>query len=305
VQIVTALAPRAGRLTHFQRTAQWIMPTLNTPFSAEQQAAWRADPALLKALQDDPAYHQRVLTWTAAILDPDSEAMWGTQKVAEQHLEDKVRDPVLREKLRPSYRAGCKRIIHGGGYYEAIQHPNARLVAERIRRVEAEGVRTADGELHPLDVLVLATGFDAHAFMRPMQVIGRGGVTLEQAWAKRATAYLALAIPDFPNLFMMNGPNGPVGNFSLIDVAERQWGYIGQMIELLASGQAREVSPRHAAMAAYDAERIAAAKKTIFASGCRSWYLDSEGVPATWPWSYARFGEEMATPKLEAWDIAA
>ena len=137
-----------------------------------------------------------------------------------------------------------------------------------------------------------------------MNVTGRNGVSLNDRWEKRPTAYLAITVPDFPNFFMLNGPTSPVGNFSLIDVAERQWDYIAQLVAPLAEGAAREVSVRHDVLAQYEADRIEAAKGTIWASGCVSWYLDSEGVPATWPWSYRRFADELAAPKQEHYDFA-
>ena len=121
-------------------------------------------------------------------------------------------------------------------FYDAIQQPNAELVTEPIERVEPGGVRTKDGVLHELDVLVLATGFHANAFMRPMKLVGRNGVTLEDAWTPRPEAYLSISMPDFPNFFMLNGPNGPVGNFSLIEVAELQFAYILQLVERLRVG---------------------------------------------------------------------
>ena len=153
-----------------------------------------------------------------------------------------MRDPELREKLRPDYQAACKRLIISPDFYDAIQQPNAELVTEAIERVEPAGVRTCDGRLHELDVLVLATGFKTDAFMRPMAVIGRDGQSLQEAWAARPSAYLSISIPEFPNFFMLNGPNGPVGNFSLIEVAELQFGYIMQLIERLRSGECREIS---------------------------------------------------------------
>src|SRR5439155_16934714 len=113
------------------------------------------------------------------------------------HLETVVSDPELRERLRPSYRAACKRLVVSPGFYEAIQQPNAELVTDAIERVEPGGVRTVDGRLHELDVLVLATGFKAHDFMRPMDVVGRDGVALSDVWADRAKAYLSISIPDF------------------------------------------------------------------------------------------------------------
>ena len=91
-----------------------------------------------------------------------------------------MHDPVLRERLRPDYRAACKRLIISPDFYDAIQRPNAELVTDAIERIEAGGVRTRDGRLHELDVLVLATGFKADSFMRPMEVVGRNGITLDR-----------------------------------------------------------------------------------------------------------------------------
>src|SRR3954454_706471 len=191
-----------------------------------------------------------------------------------------MRDPELREKLRPTDRAACKRLIASPDFYEKIQRPNAALVTEKIEGVEPAGVRTSDGRLHELDVLVLATGFRADAFMRPMHVVGRGGVTLQDAWTPRPVAYLSLSIPDFPNLFMLNGPNGPVGNFSLIEVAELQFGYILQLVERLRSGECREINASRAALDQFEAAREEAAHHTVWVTGCRSWYLDDRGLPA-------------------------
>ena len=139
--------------------------------------------------------------------------------------------------------------------------------------------------------------------MRPMGIIGRNGKTLEQAWDKGPTAFMSISIPEFPNLFMLNGPNGPVGNFSLIEIAESQWQYISQLIELISSGQYREVSASQQALDVFDRARVAAARKTIFATGCQSWYLDANGVPATWPWDRQHFLDEMEAPRLEAFDL--
>ncbi|HQN42324.1 MAG TPA: hypothetical protein PK724_09485, partial [Pseudomonadales bacterium] len=221
------------------------------------------------------------------------------------NLEENVTDPVLREKLRPHYRAACKRLIMSPDFYQAIQRPNAQLVTESIEAVEAGGVRTVDGVLHELDVLVLATGFQVDRFMRPIEVVGRNGMTLDEVWAKRPSAYLAISIPDFPNLFMLNGPNGPVGNFSLIDVAEIQFDYIMQLIEEARRRQAHQVSVKPQAAERFENERVEATRNTVWVSGCRSWYLDDRGIPAAWPWGFDRFREVMAQPKFEDFELVA
>jgi cation diffusion facilitator CzcD-associated flavoprotein CzcO len=196
----------------------------------------------------------------------------------------------------------CKRLIIAGDFYEKIQHPNARLVTERIAGVEPGGVRTLDGELHALDVLVLATGFHPDRFIRPTEVIGVDGLDLDDVWSPTPAAYLSVAVPGFPNLFMLNGPNSPVGNFSLIEIAERQMAYVMQLIARL-DGRVVGVMPTETATAAFEAERREAALGTIWMSGCDSWYLDATGVPASWTFTYERFVDEMRTPDPAAFEL--
>jgi cation diffusion facilitator CzcD-associated flavoprotein CzcO len=300
-QIVGAVVDHVARLTLFQRTAQWIMPQENPAYSDEERRAFRDDPASLHGLHDQLC--EQFDVFANAIVDAESPEMRLVERLCQEHLDAAVHDPVLRERLRPDYRAACKRLVVSGRFYEAIQRPNASLVTEPIERIEARGVRTRDGVLHELDVLVLATGFQAHAFMRPMEVVGRDGHTLTDEWKRRPTAYLSISIPHFPNFFMLNGPNGPVGNFSLIDVAELQFGYVLQLVDRLRAGECREISPSEDATAALEAERTEAAKGTIWMTGCRSWYLDDRGVPAVWPFSFDRFRAEMREPDLAAYDL--
>jgi len=301
VQIVSALVDRVAKLSMFQRTAQWVMPQENPAYSEAERAEFRRDPEALRALYRNLSelFSQ---SFSNAVVDAGSPQMKLIEDACRLNLEQSVRDPELREKLRPSYRAACKRLVISPDFYQAIQRPNAELVTAGIERVETGGVRTRDGRLHELDVLVLATGFRADRFMRPTEVVGRGGRRLDDAWSERPVAYLSISIPGFPNLFMLNGPNGPVGNFSLIEVAELQIAYILQLALLLRSGRCREISPTEEATARFDAERVEAAKRTIWSTGCRSWYLDDRGIPASWPFTFDRFRAEMAAPKLEAYE---
>ncbi len=302
VQIVSALIDRAAKLALFQRTPQWIMPQENPAYSDAEQAEFRRHPEMMRQL------HANLSTLFAqgfsnAVIDAESPQMKALGEACRANLESSVADPVLREKLRPSYRAACKRLIISPDFYQAIQKPNAELVTEGIERVEPRGVRLRDGRLVELDVLVLATGFRVDRFVRPMQVTGQGGQSLDERWAKRPDAYLSISVPGFPNFFMLNGPNGPVGNFSLIEVAELQMAYILQLVALLRSGRCCEVSASAEATARFEADREEAAKRTVWTTGCKSWYLDDRGIPAVWPFTFDRFREEMARPKLEAFTL--
>lgn len=305
VQIVSALAGRASKLIHIQRTPQWIMPVPNTPYSEEQKAAFRADPALIDDIRYAEAYTSAVNRFTEAIIDQDSPQIREIEDICRQNLEGSVKDPVLREKLRPNYRAACKRLIYSSDYYEKVQRPDVAVAIGPIQHIEPEGVRMADGTLQEVDVLVLATGFHADRFVRPMRVIGRNGTDLDARWSPAPSAYLGITVPGLPNFFMLNGPTGPVGNFSLIDIAERQWNYIEHLLADIEAGKCRQVDLKEDAMQAYDHRRIAAARKTIFGSGCSSWYLDATGVPASWPWSYDAFAEQTAAPKNEDYEYIA
>ena len=127
---------------------------------------------------------------------------------------------------------------------------------------------------------------------------------MQSFWADRPKAYLAVTRPDVPNLFMLNGPNGPVGNFPLIDIAEHQWHYIAQLIDKVRTGECAGICASREALEAFEKQRIAAARTTVwFTGGCKSWYLDAQGVPASWPWNYQRFVDEMKEPKWSEFEL--
>ena len=303
VQIVGAVVHDVAHLTLFQRTPQWILPQANPPYSEEERAAFLAEPANMRMLHEELS-ELFAVGFSNAVVDAGSPMMAMIADSCRSNLEDNVADPGLRERLRPDYRAGCKRLVISPNFYEAIQEPNVELVTDAITRVEPAGIRTTDGRLHELDVLVLATGFRVDAFTRPMAVTGKGGVRLDDAWATRPSAYLSISVPGFPNFFMLNGPNGPVGNFSLIEVAELQCAYVMKLVDGLAAGTARTVCATHDALARFEAARLEASTNTIWATGCRSWYLDDRGVPAVWPWNFERFRAEMAAPRPDAYEWA-
>ncbi len=302
VQMVCAMVDRVAELHLFQRTAQWVLPVANPPIDEDERARLRQAP---EAISETRAHLARTFEegFANAVVDADSPQLKVIEEMCRANLEDNVTDPDLRERLRPDYRAACKRLIVSPGFYQAIQRPNAHLVTERIVAVEPAGVRTEDGTLHELDVLVLATGFRVDRFLRPIEVTGEDGVSLDEVWAKRPSAYLSMSIPQFPNLFLLNGPNGPVGNFSLIDVAELQLDYLLPLIDLLRRGEYAEIAATAEAAERLEAERVEAAKHTVWVTGCRSWYLDDRGIPAAWPWTFTRFREVMAGADLTDFEL--
>jgi cation diffusion facilitator CzcD-associated flavoprotein CzcO len=301
VQITGALAERASHFSLFQRTAQWVVPVEQIAYTDEQRKAFRNDPAQLQAI------HQELSTtfhdgFANIVLDGDSSAIDAIEQVCTEYLDTQVTDPELRENLRPDYRAACKRLVISHNFYDAIQSESAELVTASIERIEPAGVRTTDGRLHELDVLVLATGFHVDRFVRPMTIRGHEGVLLDDVWKHRPSAYMAVNVPGFPNFLMLNGPNSPVGNFSLIMTAEMQFEYLMKLVDHVKQGDLPCAMPTREAADRFEDERMEAAKNTVWATGCNSWYLDDRGIPFAWPFPIARFRAEMEKPRLEDYD---
>jgi cation diffusion facilitator CzcD-associated flavoprotein CzcO len=215
-----------------------------------------------------------------------------------------IKDPQLREKLTPDHQPMCRRLIMSSRFYPAMQEPAVELVTDAIERIVPEGVMTADGRVHEADVLVLATGFDPQAFMRPMELVGEGGVTIGEAWADGPVAYRTVAMPGFPNFFMLMGPHSPFGNQSLVLVAETQADYVVWWIEQLRAGRAVAGSPTAEATDRYNAEMKEAMPNTVWMTGCKSWYLGKDGLPQLWPWTPAAHREMLAAPVFEEFALS-
>lgn len=302
VQLVGALTPEAERLVHFARSPQWIMPVEQFAYTDEQREAFRSDTDAIDAIRYGEEYQSFYRLFRRALLNPDSPEYRQIAAIVTDNLENSVDDPELRERLRPDYKPMCKRLVMSWNYYDAIQQPNAVLETGEIDRIEISGIRMKDETLHELDLIVFATGFRTDRFIRPTKVTGRGGVELDEVWDVRPVAHNCISVPDFPNLFFLNGPNAPVGNFSLIEIAEAQFGYIEALLEPVESGEYAHISAKQSALEAFEAERLAAAKTTIFASGSTSWYLDSEGIPAGRPFSLGHFHALMKAPRFEDYE---
>jgi cation diffusion facilitator CzcD-associated flavoprotein CzcO len=298
VQMLEPLSRVASRLSLFQRTAQWIMPIGNRPYTAAQR--WRARRLPLIPWLARRWYRATFEAFSSAVVERGAQRQ-AIARRCRRHLR-KIRDPQLRAKLTPDYQPACKRLILSRTFYPTLQQPHVELVTERILRVEPRGVVTADGRLHELDVLVLATGFDAHAF-GVENVVGEHGRTLREAWAAGDRAYRSVAFPGFPNFFMLVGPNSPIGNVSVIDVSEVQAGYVLKLLRLLQRGEVAQVVPRADATRAFHATLLEAMQDTVWVTGCQSWYLDDQGVPITWPWSAARFHRDMRRPDLSEFEL--
>ncbi|MEX1281538.1 MAG: NAD(P)/FAD-dependent oxidoreductase, partial [Acidimicrobiia bacterium] len=154
--------------------------------------------------------------------------------------------PDLVAKCLPDYPPFGKRILIDNGWFRTLRRPNVSLVTEPIDRIEPDGIRTGDGDLHPVDVIVQATGFRVTDLGNRLHLVGRDGLTLAEAWADDdPTAHLGITVPGFPNLFVMYGPNTNAGHGgSIMWLAETQSRYIAAALRLLAEGGHRSMEVR-------------------------------------------------------------
>jgi cation diffusion facilitator CzcD-associated flavoprotein CzcO len=299
VQLISALAGTPARLSLFQRTPQWIFPMPNPRYRRLTHRSHRVFPWL-----DHVGYHgYRVAmeAFAGALTKPG----WRRRFVAvlcRANLRT-VRDPQLRAALTPDYTPMCKRLVLSGRFYRAMQRDDVELVTAGIDHVESRGIVTTDGNLHEADVIVLATGFDAHAYMRPMELVGRDGLRLDDAWRDGPRAFETVAMPGFPNFFMLLGPHSPVGNFPLTGVAESQANHIVRWIRRWQRGEFDTVEPTTKATDAFNAALSEAMPRTVWTTGCDSWYLGKNGLPEVWPFTPVRHRAILAKPKIENYEL--
>ena len=286
IQFVPELQKLARSVTVYQRSAPWIVPRADGPTSPGRRRRFARYPALQRMSRAAvfAGAEFRFLGFRFGAVGRVFEA------VSRAFLRREVSDPVLRAQLTPDFRIGCKRILISSDYYRALTQPNVTLVTERIASIDAEGVTTADGAHHRADVLIGGTGFDATHPPIARLIVGRGGVPLADRWAPHMSALRGTTVADFPNLFLLVGPNTALGHNSIVAIIEAQLGYVLGALDELDARSAGSLEPDPAAQAAYDAKLQRALRGSVWESGCANFYLDDTGRNTTlWPGTVLAF----------------
>jgi cation diffusion facilitator CzcD-associated flavoprotein CzcO len=299
VQLITRLAGVPARLSLFQRTAQWVYPLPNPAYPRLARFLHRVFPWL-----DQVSYRGYQLAFgifVVAMIKPGWQRRL-VSAVCRANLRT-VRDPQLRAVLTPDYAPLCKRLVLSGGFYRAIQRDDVELISASIDHIDTRGIVTEDGRVHEVDVIVLATGYDSHAYMRPMQVIGRDHVRLDDVWRDGPHAFETVAMPGFPNFFMLLGPHSPVGNFPLTAVAESQVNHVVSWVRRWQHYEFDTVEPTTAATENFNSTLAAAMPGTVWVTGCDSWYLGKSGLPEVWPFTPAKHRDMLSKPKIENYEL--
>jgi cation diffusion facilitator CzcD-associated flavoprotein CzcO len=296
VQLVPEIVKQARQVHLFQRTANWVGPKEDEPFSEAQLERFRSDPAFARAVRqqifdslDGPRAFERV-----------REDMVAACKAAMACVED----PEVRARLLPDHPWGAKRPLFSNDYYPAFNRPNLELVTDPIERVTRDAIVTVDGRERRVDTLILATGFQTTKFLSAVDVRGRGGRSIADAWSDGAQAYKGVTTAGFPNLFMLYGPNTNAD--SIITMIEYQVDHVVRQIQRIAREGLAWIDVRPEPMAAYNDEIQRELESiAMWDAGASDYYRVPSGrIVTQWPRSMPALERALASLDEDAYEVA-
>ena len=280
IQIVPAIAPDVAHLTVFQRTAAWLSDRMDKEVSVKTRKSFQKYP-ILQRLARGLIYW--FLEFRGLMFLGNKPIHRFFHKRSLEKLEREVKDLETRKKLTPDYKLGCKRILSSDDFYPTFNRLNVSLEVDPIKEIVAEGILTENGKLHELDAIIFATGFEVADFTTDMRVVGRNDRELFTEWKENGLeAYRGTTISGYPNLTFILGPNTGLGHNSMIHMMESQANYVMKYLELLEkTGDKGFLDLKPDVQENYNRFLHRNFQKTVWASGCNSWYLNAKGRNTT------------------------
>ncbi|MCX7273533.1 MAG: NAD(P)-binding domain-containing protein [Burkholderiales bacterium] len=320
MQFLRTVAGRARKVTVFQRSPQWARPPQDYHGSVSPESRW-----LLENVPYYYAWYRFGLMWRfgdGLLPTVRRDPAWPHPQRSMNYRNDRQREqlteyllgqldgrPDLIAKCLPDYPPYGKRILIDNGWYEALRRPNVELVTEAVDHVDGADVVDAAGVRHRADVIVLATGFEPGKMLWPMDIRGRSGVPLKDVWGEDdPKAHLGLTVPDYPNLFVLTGPNtGLAHGGSLIFVTECQVRYVSAMLREMLEKNLGEVEVRRAVHDDYNARVDAEHADLVWTHpGMRNWYRNDRGrVFSPMPWRLVDYWRMTHQPDLAEYEVQA
>jgi len=285
VQLLPEAAKVARRVHIFQRSANWVLPKEDEPFTSEQLHQFVRSPSsvaelraeLFRLYATDPPF--------ASTTQIGEREQFGIANIAV------VEDPDVRAKPTSTTPWGCHRPLFSNDYYPTFNLPHVELVTEPIERITSSGVLTAEGTTREVDTIVYATGYETTRFASVIDFVGRDGAHLRNAWADGAQAYLGITTTGFPNLFMLYGPNTNAG--SIIYMIECQVDYVVRSLQCMEREGLAWIDVRPDVMAVYNQQLQRDIEKVeVWQGGCSTYYRVPSGrIVTQWPHSMSRYRE--------------
>jgi len=318
-QFVPEIAPDVAQMYVFQRNAPWLGPTPNYHDKVEEGKKW-----LLKHVPFYARWYRFWLWWmlTDGIYDfVKADPEWKTRPDSVGAMNDMLREmltqytksqlegrPELADAATPNYPPGGKRSVRDNGVWlAALKRPNVETVTAPIAQITPTGLKTKDGREFPVDVIIYGTGFTASEFLEPMKFKGKGGVDLHEQWNGDARAYLGVTVPNFPNLFIMYGPNtNIVVNGSIIFFSECEIRYIQGLLELLLRSNASAIEVKKTVHDEFNVKVDAMNQQMAWGvPQVTSWYKNKKGrVSQNWPWPLVDYWSATRAPNPDDYELS-
>jgi cation diffusion facilitator CzcD-associated flavoprotein CzcO len=293
IQVGPAIAETVGSLTVFQRSAPYIMDRHDPMIPNWLRAIHRWLPFV--------QYPARLKTYVigeiaSVALVGNTKLRAGLKKRWREYRDEVITDENLRALTTPDYVIGCKRVLFSSSWYPMLKKENVALVCAEVDHVDATGIVTKDGAHHDLDVLIWATGFETTSFTGEIVITGRGGVDIHEQWGRRPSAYRGVSVANFPNFFLLYGPNTNLGTNSIIFMLEAQIGYVAGLIRASndLGGRPRSVDAQVERDFVADIDRRSASSS--WTTSCSSWYTVDGVNTNNWPagtWAYRRLLKDI------------
>jgi len=299
IQFTPRLAPIVEDLQLYQRTANWVVPKENTPYTEAQLDEFRRHPELVQKSREE-IYN----VWNTLATFGDKEVLAGIERAGLERIAE-VNDPETRKALTPDHPFGCKRPLFSDLYYPIFNRDNVNLITDDIERVTEKGILTTDGKERELDTIIYSTGFYTTSYLTALDVTGRHGIHISDAWRDGAQAYFGINTTGFPNLFMLYGPNTNQG--SILFMLERQVDYMMRQIKRMDEENLAWVDIRRDVMEAFnDKLQKDIANVDVWAADCGNdfYYRAKSGRFVTqWPHSMDDFTERTSRPNPEEYEV--
>ncbi|WP_010114893.1 NAD(P)/FAD-dependent oxidoreductase [Acinetobacter sp. P8-3-8] len=276
-QVIPTIAPDVAHLHVFQRTPHWVMPRPDYKFNSAQQKLI-GNKFIHKAVRT--AVYWNLETRMIGFKYSKAALNVFAQKLALKHIEKQIQDPKLRVAVTPDYTIGCKRIILSNTLYPALSRNNVTLHTKdsAIASIDKTGINTTDGQHIDLDLIIYSTGYDATDGVISYPVLGEKGQNIAEVWQEFPRAYLGTTLPNFPNLFIITGPNTGIGHTSAIFVIEAQMNYVLKAIQTTLKQGKQSIEVTAEAENDYTQMIHKEMKKTVWQTGgCNSWYKNKSG----------------------------
>jgi len=274
IQFVPQIVPLVSELKLFQRSGAWVIPKPDKAFAPWKQWVFKHIPFV------DRAYRGLIylknearglaftrFSWVLTFI------AWRAKRMAARDVTDLAK----RKQLIPTYNIGCNRILMANDWYSSVDQAHVDLIADPITEVQGNTVHAEGGNSYEVDAIIFGTGFKATDFLAPIQITGRNGQSLNQAWQNGAEAYKGISVAGFPNLFMLYGPNTNLSHNSILYMLESQFSYILSCLKSLKQRGAACMDVIPERQTEFVDTLQSRLNKSVWASGCSSWYTTESG----------------------------